>query len=140
MRGLLCSLYRSRRRSDRRREIQWRGHYVDSHELSLLIMALGVTLLCIADAYFTVVLLQFGAKEVNPLMDWLLKIDHQLFFVVKFALTGICLVWLVMHQKFRVFGVLRVYHMLAASLLLYAGLVYHQVDLLKGLPVVLGHS
>ncbi len=116
--------------------MQWQGYYVDSHEPSLLIMALGVMLLCIADAYYTVVLLQFGAKEVNPFMAWLLNMDHQLFFVVKFAVTGLCVVALVLHQKFRVFGVLRGYHLLAASLLGYVGLVYHQLNLLRHLLVV----
>ncbi|MFQ5760989.1 MAG: DUF5658 family protein [Acidiferrobacterales bacterium] len=135
LRGLLCSTYRNRRTYDRRSDIRWHGHYVDSHGLSLLIMALGVMLLSIADAYLTLLLLQFGAEEVNPFLNWLLSIDHQLFFVVKLAITGFCIVWLVMHQQFRVFGVLRVYHMLAASLLLYLGLICHQLDLLQALPI-----
>ena len=136
LRGLLCSMYRNRRTYDRRSDIQWRGHYVDSHGLWLLVMALGVMLLSIADAYFTLLLLQSGAEEVNPFLNWLLSIDHQLFFVVKLAITGFCIVCLVMHQRFRVFGVLRVYHMLAASLLLYLGLIYHQLDLLQALPIM----
>lgn len=136
LRGLLCSMYRNRRTYDRRSDIQWRGHYVDSHGLWLLVIALGVMLLSIVDAYFTLLLLQSGAEEVNPFLNWLLNIDHQLFFVVKLAITGVCVVWLVMHQRFRVFGVLRVYHMLAASLLLYLKLIYHQLDLLHALPIV----
>ncbi|MFB3045759.1 MAG: DUF5658 family protein [Acidiferrobacterales bacterium] len=129
-------MYRNRRTYDRRSDIQWRGHYVDSHGLWLLVIALGVMLLSIVDAYFTLLLLQSGAEEVNPFLNWLLNIDHQLFFVVKLAITGVCVVWLVMHQRFRVFGVLRVYHMLAASLLLYLKLIYHQLDLLHALPIV----
>jgi hypothetical protein len=129
-------MYRNRRTHDRRLDIQWRGHYVDSHGLWLLVMALAVMLLSIADAYFTLLLLEFGAEEVNPFLNWLLSIDHQLFFIVKLAVTGFCIVWLVMHQRFRVFGVLRVYHMLVASLLIYLGLIWHQLDLLRAIPIV----
>lgn len=115
--------------------MQWRGHYVDSHGLWLLVTAMGVMFLSITDAYFTLLLLQFGAEEVNPFLNWLLGIDQQLFFVVKLAMTGFCIVWLVVHERFRVFGVLRVYHMLAASLLVYLGLVCHQLTLLQALPL-----
>lgn len=136
LQGLLCSTYRNRRTYDRRSDIRRRGHYVDRHGLWLLVMGLGVMLLSIADAYLTLVLLQFGAEELNPFLDWLLRIDQQLFFIVKLALTGFCIVWLVHHQRFRVFGVLRVHHMLAASLLLYLGLIYHQLHLLQALPIL----
>ncbi len=136
LRGLLCSMYRNRRIHDRRADIQWRGHYVDSHGSWLLVMALSVMFLSIADAYLTLLLMELGAEEVNPFLNWLLGIDHQLFLVVKLALTGFCVVWLVMHQRFRVFGVLRVYHMLAVSLLLYLGVIYHQLDLIQALSPV----
>jgi hypothetical protein len=129
-------MYRNRRAYDRRLDLRWHGHYVDSHGLWLLVMALAVMLLSIADAYLTLLLVQFGAEEVNPFLNWLLSIDHQLFFAVKVTITGFCIVWLVMHQRFRVFGVLRVYHMLAASLLVYFGLICHQLDLLQALPIV----
>ena len=92
LRGLLCSMYRNRRAYDRRLDIRWHGHYVDSHRLWLLVMGLGVMLLSIADAYFTLLLVQFGAEEANPFLNWLLSIDHQLFFAVKLAITGFCIV------------------------------------------------
>ncbi len=135
LRGLLHSTYRNRRVNDRRADVRWRGHYIDRHGVWLLVIALGVMLLSITDAYFTLWLLQFGAEEVNPFLNWLLGIDQHLFFVVKLAITGSCIVWLVMHQRFRVFGVLRVYHMLVASLLIYLGLIWHQLTLLQAVPM-----
>ncbi|MFQ5545573.1 MAG: DUF5658 family protein [Acidiferrobacterales bacterium] len=88
------------------------------------------------NTYFTLLSVRFGAEKANPLLNWLLSIDHQLFFAVKLAITGLCIVWPMMHQRFHVFGVLRVYHMLAASLLVYLGLICHQLDLLQSLPIV----
>ena len=84
----------------------------------------------IADAVFTLTLLSRGAIEVNPFMAWLIETDIQLFAIIKMALTGVCLIFLVMHINFRIYRLLKVNHVLYACLPLYALLIAYEMVLL----------
>src|SRR5918996_1606465 len=56
-----------------RRQEASRMQYVDLYGLLLFISSLGIFILCCLDAFFTLALLEVGAREVNPLMDLFLK-------------------------------------------------------------------
>ncbi len=45
-----------------------RFHSLDWHSAHLLAVAIGILLLSVADAFLTLVLLQAGAAEMNPIM------------------------------------------------------------------------
>lgn len=66
----------------------------------MLAVALLTILLSILDGYLTLVHLQHGGRELNPLVDLLIQSGWTPFIVVKAALSSICVVFLVVHKNF----------------------------------------
>jgi hypothetical protein len=96
--------------------------------LGAAVMILGLSSL---DAGFTLHLLEQGlATEVNPLMDSLLRKDVQLFVNLKIALTGSCMIVLVLHSQKRLFGKIRLEHILYTLAGLYMMLVGYEFTLI----------
>jgi len=125
------SLFSRRRASQRRQDDLGRAHYVDIHEASLFFLAIVALLLCVADAFFTMTLLDhFGSSEMNPVMDILIKKDYHRFFFVKFGLTAGGIIFLVAHKNFRVLNLVSGYHILLGCVLLYSVLTAYEVFLL----------
>lgn len=127
-----------RRRVVRRREGDGEmAHYVDVHEPYLFFVAVGALLLCVADAFFTMTLINFhGSTELNPVMDYFIKTDIKIFFVVKFGLTALGIMFLVMHKNFRLFNRISGYQILHASLVVYAILVGYELFMLLAIPAL----
>jgi hypothetical protein len=90
-----------RRKAFRRKEDQGRGGYVDQYHsglLLLIILPIGLTIL---DALFTMMILDNGGWEVNPLVRSAIQIFGDRFWVWKFAIVSIPLILLCLHSKFR---------------------------------------
>jgi len=138
LRTALYSCYSSRRATPRRTDDHESGsYYVDVHESRLFFIALAALLLCTADAFFTMMLLNFhGSEELNPFMDYFIKKDVQLFFMVKFSMTALGVLFLVMHKNFRLFNRITGYHILYGSLAMYALLVLYELTMLAVIPAV----
>ena len=51
-----------------------------------------ILLFSIFDGFLTLILLAHGAKEINPLMAYLLQIEPKIFMTVKYLLTCVALV------------------------------------------------
>lgn len=128
-RALFHSLYRGRRHGPRRAEGHGAGQYVDVIAPAAAIVAVAIMLLSCADSLFTLLLLQRGATEINPVMDALIAIDTMLFVAAKLAITAVCVLFIVAHRHFRFFR-LRGGHVLYSVLALYLALVGYQVTLL----------
>ena len=136
-RTIYGSLFLRRRANQRRVEDAGGAHYVDVHEPHLFFVAVGALMLCVADAFFTMTLLDFyGSYELNPVMDYFIKQDFQRFFFVKFGLTAFGILFLVLHKNFRIFNRISGYQILYGSLALYAILVTYEVFMLVVLPFV----
>lgn len=130
LRAFFCAFYKTRRRAERRdvfRNVQ--QYYSDHYDLNSATAALAMMLLCIVDSVLTLTLLERGASELNPMAALLLNHGSIWFFSVKYLLTGLCVVTLVMHTRIGVFG-MRGYHLLQLSILFYLLLVNYQVVLL----------
>ncbi len=127
-----------RRRVNPRRSIDGEGpHYVDVHEPRLFYVAVGALLLCVADAFFTITLLEFhGSYELNPVMDYFIQQDFHKFFYVKFGLTAFGIMFLVMHKNFRILNRVSGYQILYSSLILYGILVAYELSMLVVLPFI----
>ncbi len=127
-----------RRRANPRRTADGEGaHYVDVHEPRLFFVAVGALLLCVADAFFTMTLLEFyGSYELNPVMDYFIQKDFHQFFYVKFGLTAFGIMFLVMHKNFRIMNRISGYQILYCSLLVYAILVAYEISMLVVLPLI----
>ncbi len=129
-RTLLHSLYRGRRLAFRRADESGTDRYLDIVEPVTAAVAVAILLLSAADALFTLLLLQRGAIELNPVMDALIALDATLFVAVKLAITAICMLFIVAHRRFHFFR-LRGGDVLYGALALYAALACYHLILLS---------
>jgi len=124
------SLYRNRRTTVRRASDSVINVYLDKHEPWLIYLAIGALFLSATDAYFTLALLQHGSYEMNPVMDYFIRKDSQLFFIVKFAITAFCVFFMLIHKNFRFLKVLKGYHVLLSAFALYTLLICYELSML----------
>ncbi len=110
-----------------RRETDEVNTYVDSYESHLLFVAMAIVLCSNFDAAMTLHLIANGAVELNLAMATLIEIDIRYFVHAKIALTCLSVVLLVVHKNFRVFGAVRVVHLLYAALAGYVALVIYEL-------------
>ncbi len=130
LRAFYYACFKTRRRGERRDILQQVQHYYSDHyDLNSATAALTMMLLCIVDSVLTLMLLERGASELNPMAALLLNHGSLWFFTVKYLLTALCVFTLVMHTRIGVFG-MRGYHLLQLSILFYLLLVNYQVVLL----------
>jgi hypothetical protein len=99
---------------------------VDFHEPYLLVLAVVMLGLSLADALLTVKLMTDGAEEANPLLAFVLNEHPRLFAVVKMALTGGGVVLLVALSRTRLFRVVRAGVFLLLLALAYFSLVIYE--------------
>ena len=118
-----------RRRDLRRTDDQGGGYYVDWYEPSLLYLTLATIILSSLDAALTLQLLRLGATEINPFMDLLIRQDIRLFVTAKLTITSASLLFLVIHHKFRLFGHIKVRHLLYGILSLYSALIVYELSI-----------
>ena len=119
------------RRQGSRREEDGRGGYADVYDWRIGAAVLGLLVLGVCDATFTLMLIARGAEEINPVMAAALNISDVHFLGTKLALTLPGVVVLAVHQHFPLLGRLKVRD--AAGLLLgaYGLLVSYQLVLLQ---------
>lgn len=127
-----------RRRVVRRRDVDGdTPHYVDVHEPYEFFVAVAALLLCVADAFFTMTLINFyGSYELNPVMDYFIKTDIKYFFFVKFGLTAAGIIFLVVHKNFRLLNRISGFQILHAALFIYSLLVAYELFMLVVIPVI----
>jgi len=90
-----------RRRTFRRKEDRERGGYVDQYNSGLLVLLILPVGLTILDAFFTMMILDNGGWEVNPVVRSAIQLFGDGFWVWKFAIVSIPLIVLCLHSKFR---------------------------------------
>lgn len=124
---------RGRRRRHRRLADRSNPHLtLDWHGPGLLGAALGVLVLCLADAHNTLQLMQLGARELNVLMDYLIRQGVAPFVQVKLAVTALGLIVLVAYQHVALTGRFKVRHVLYSLLALYAALIGYELAIWPG--------
>ena len=84
------------RRTDDPREI-----FVDRYGTGLFLAIMGVILLNLLDAWFTLLFLAYGGRELNPLVDRVLQISPYMFVLFKTLGIGICASFLAVTKNFR---------------------------------------
>ena len=99
-------------------------------EKGVIGLAVGIALLCVADAFFTLELITRGGSELNPFMSYLLDKGLHIFVGVKMALTIGAVMILILHQRFAFFLKVRAVHILLATFLGYAVLIGYELMLL----------
>ena len=88
------------RRGRFRRQDEREGSFVDVYGTRLWMILLWVALMNVADSYFTLVHLQAGGVELNPVAAALLAGGRKTFVVGKSALIALALLVLCVHKNF----------------------------------------
>ena len=90
------------KRGQRRRKTDTQQMYVDQYGHGLLLLLCAILCLCVMDGYFTIVNVVFmGASEMNPLMAYFLNKNIISFFLIKYGLTSIGLIFLCIRIHFK---------------------------------------
>ncbi|HEX5136771.1 MAG TPA: DUF5658 family protein [Planctomycetota bacterium] len=114
--GLFSRHWLVGRRKTGRRDGEAANIYVDRYSAWDWVLVLGVLGLSLLDMVFTLVHLEAGGTEANPVMAWALEWGgHDGFKAVKIATTVIGLLVLLVHVRFR-----RVRALLTVAFLVYA--------------------
>jgi hypothetical protein len=101
---------------------------VDRYGRRSVLTIFAALLLSIADAFLTLKLVGLGATEINPVMDFCLRLGPATFLGVKYALTALGLTFLLIHKNYHLLkGRLQVKSLLAAIPLLYLALVVYEL-------------
>ncbi len=88
-------------RGEQRRYNDTPDSYVDVFPESWLLgIAVATVLLSILDGYLTLIHLQNGGKELNPLVDILIEMGWTPFIIIKSMLSATCVIFLVVHKNF----------------------------------------
>lgn len=123
--------WRGQRRAARREAETLRGYYVDHPGRATATAALSLLLLGVLDGLFTLRLIEAGATEANPVMDFFLSHGVTAFLTVKYGITVLAIAILVIHKNFPVAHPrLRVKWVLLGFLSTYGGLISYEVTLL----------
>ena len=117
-----------RRRLRGRRQGEGRDIYVDVFHRSDALLLVGILALNAFDALFTLLWLQRGGAEANPIMRWLLELGDHAFLIQKCFVVGLWLIFLVVHKNFRLARI-GLWSLLGVYLLL---LLYHFTLVLSG--------
>ena len=129
LRALLYGSVRPRRRGPRRSGEQRIGA-VDWHHPWWLAIGLLVVALSCADAALTLLLIDSGAYELNPLLAPLVRGSAVAFILFKVALTGGGIVCLTLLARAKLFGRLPVRLIFYGILLGYIVLILYELSLL----------
>ena len=128
-RALVTGGWHARRRNPRRGEAVQPGS-IDWHAPQWFAAALVVLLLSMADTFLTLVLVQHGAIEVNPIMAPLVLGGGRSFAFMKLALTATAVTILVSLTRVPTFGRLLAGPILVGTAFLYALLISYELWLI----------
>src|ERR1700732_4773007 len=124
--------FNPRRRAPPRRLDDSGFHSLDWHSAHLLAVAIGILLLSVSDAFLTMMLLQGGADEVNPVMAALIYRSVAMFAALKMGMPGLGVVLMVFLARYRFMLLLRVEWVLYGVLIAYVSLISYEVWMLEG--------
>ena len=126
--------FNPRRRSPRRLDTA-EFHLVDWHQSRLLAVVMAIMLLCVTDAFLTLVLLQGGAREANPVMASVVYQDATAFTILKMLMTSSSVAVMVLLAGYRFLGVFRVEVLLYLVLTGYVSLVGYELWMMSELGI-----
>ncbi len=89
------------RRAAGRREGESENIFVDRFGQTLFLVATLVILLNVLDAFFTLLFLGNGGRELNPIAQFFLDLGPVAFLLVKTAGIGLCVAYLVLVNRFK---------------------------------------
>jgi hypothetical protein len=94
-------ILRGQRTSFRRDEDRGAGGYVDRYGPGLLFFLVLILGLNVLDAFLTMMILEDGGWEMNPVVRSAIQLYGDRFWVWKFVTVSVPLILLCLHSKFR---------------------------------------
>ncbi len=129
----LSSLFGARKHY-RRKEDRKRHYFVDLYSPLVVSLLLSTMLLSLIDAFLTLRLLDANFRELNPIMDFFLEIGPTAFILVKWVLTSVgLLVLLVLKNVYFLRGKVKTAALLAVFPLLYLVLIVYELVMVMNL-------
>ena len=114
------------RRRRARRQDEAENYYVDKFESRYLIMTGLVIIFCILDYGLSFKIFQKGGSELNVIMSSLMVNKKALLLLVKLGLTLVCLVFILFHKNFKVFGLIRAHVLIYYVFSVYLVLILYE--------------
>jgi len=114
-----------RRRTFRRKVDQQRSGYIDQYSTKIFFFLVLIAGLNLLDAFFTMMILDLGGWEVNPIVASVITLCGEKFWVWKFGIVSASLIILCLHSKFKL-----VEAVILGTTVLYIGILVHQVVLM----------
>jgi hypothetical protein len=124
-RTVLYGFLRSRRR-EHRREHETEVRFIDWHHPWLFFLAVGTMLLSALDAFMTLLLIERGMVEINPVMAAIMGQGTAMFAATKLFMTGAGVMMLVFMAKSRFLNRFRTGLFLTIIFSMYACLVCYE--------------
>jgi hypothetical protein len=96
-------LLTGRRGLPRRKEDRQRPQVIERYSTRLLAIITGILFLSMLDAFFTLILVQSGAKELNPILAYFLGVSPWYFIWTKYLLTSMSVILVLFFKDFYLF-------------------------------------
>lgn len=123
-------LARGKRSTNRRANEHLQHYFVDTHSAHTLFQVVLLLALSIADGAITLLLIQTGCEEINPIMNHLLSYGFQAFLIGKYVLTAGGIPLLLVFKNYYLFGTgFRVGYLIPVFIGLYCCLIGYQLCL-----------
>ena len=90
----------SGRRTSGRRAGETENIYVDVYSPRLVLLLLFFFALTVVDSVSTLVYLGKGGRELNPLAQWMIDQGGTFFVMAKGVVSGLCLLFVMLHKNF----------------------------------------
>jgi len=123
--GLSRYLLFGQRKGLRRRTDQEKGDYIDRYGPGLFFILVSIIGLNVLDSLLTMMILELGGRELNPIVLSVMGLCGEKFWVWKFAIVSLCMVLLCLHSRFK-----RVIAVCIGSALIYLAVTLYQIFLI----------
>ncbi len=115
-----------RRKGLRRHSDQEKGGYVDRYSSGLFVVLVSIIVLNVLDALFTMIILEEkGSWEINPIVQSVMDLCGDKFWIWKFGIVSLCMVLICLHSRFK-----RVMALCIGSAFLYLAVILYQIFLI----------
>ena len=108
-----------------------KNSYVDWYSPDMLMVTILLSLLSLFDSLLTRQIIALGGSEENYLMEAAIIHGQMYFITIKFLLTSLGIIFLVIHKNFVILKAFRVEQFLYLSLFAYCGLMIWETHLLN---------
>ena len=100
--GIKSLLRHHRRKNSRRKEDTHRFIFFDQYGKGIFVAIVSILFLSIIDALLTLLLVDFGASEINPIMAFYLQLGPYAFVFAKYFLTASSLIVLLIFSNYYI--------------------------------------